>query len=55
MIKLNKQIIKKQKGAVKYFDFTAPFSTDFQIKGSFPCRSLKRTGRIFHRIFLRFR
>lgn len=25
MIKLNKQIIKKRKGAVKHFDFTAPF------------------------------
>ncbi len=25
MIKLNTQIIKKQKGAVKHFDFTAPF------------------------------
>lgn len=25
MIKLNKQIIKKQKGAVKHFDFTASF------------------------------
>lgn len=55
MIKLNTQIIKKQKDSVKYFNFTESFSTGFKIKVSFPCRSLKRTGRIFHRIFLRFR